>query len=198
MRRLFFITLFLLAAAAAASAQFADGGTLKRAGGKIKLDGRKLTAEEQALLLSDIGGIDYNDAWNRAASRRRVGNTLTIAGSSAIVLGTATTVVGALTSAIGAVAGATGGALVGSIGGEEAAKDLANEGAEAGAKAGDPIIAAGVITAGVGIAALATGIPLLVGGCKRLNHIVAGANQARGSELSLGPAPGGFGLTYRF
>ena len=190
--------LLLLAFSVAASAQYADGGTLKRAGGKIKLDGRKLTAEEQTLLLSDIGGIDYNEAWNQAARRRRVGNTLTIAGSAGIVLGAATTVVGALTSALGAVAGAVGGAMVGSIAGEEAAQDAANEGAEAGAKAGDPIVAAGVITTGVGVAALATGIPLLAGGCKRMNRIVAGANQARGGELSLGPTPGGFGLTYRF
>ena len=190
--------LLLLTCSVGASAQFADGGALKRSGNKIKVDGRKLTAEEQTLLLSDIAGIDYNEAWSREVNHRNAGLALTIAGSAGVVLGAATTVVGALTSAIGAVAGATGGAIVGSIGGEQAAQEAASEGANEGAKAGEPIMTAGLIATGVGAAALATGVPLLIVHCKRMNTIVAGANQARGAELSLAPCNGGIGIALRF
>ena len=190
--------LFLLLFSVAASAQFADSGTLKRSGNRIKLDGRKLTAEEQTVLLSDIAGVDCNEAWSRAASHRKAGTVLTVAGSAGVVIGAATTVVGAMTSALGAVVGATGGALGGAIAGEEAAQQAASQGADKGAKAGEPIMTAGLITAGVGAAALATGVPLLIVHGKRMNKIVAGANQARGVQLSFAPAQDGVGLVLRF
>ena len=198
MKKIVLLFLLLLTCSFAASAQFADGGVLKRSGGKIKVDGRKLTVEEQTLLLSDIAGIDYNEAWSKAAGHRSAGLALTIAGSAGVVLGATTTIVGALTSVVGAVAGATTGAVVGSIGGEEAAQQAANQGANEGVKAGEPIMTAGLIAAGVGAAALATGVPLLIVHCKRMNAIVAGANQARGVEVSLAPCSGGFGLALRF
>ena len=192
------IIVFLMLAGMAASAQYVDGGMLKRSGARIKEDGRKLSKEQQALLLSDIGGTDYTADWSKASGWRTAGIVITAGGAAVTLAGAAVTMVGLLTSTVGAVAGAAGGAIVGSIGGEEASQQAANEGAAAGIDAGKPIVNAGLVTAGIGAATLAAGIPIWCVNSHRLSGIVNTANQSREASLSLGPAPGGFGLCFTF
>jgi hypothetical protein len=172
-------------------AQYAGTGAAKRAGTHIKVDGVKLSREEQAALLSDIGGTDYNPAWQKAKAGRNAGMGLTIGGGAVALGGGAVVLLGLTTSIIGGAAGA----IVGSIGGEEGAQ----QGAQAGVAAGEPYINGGLIATGVGLAAMGAGIPLLAVNCKRLNNIVKDYNGERPeAQLSLGPTGNGLGLTLSF
>lgn len=188
MKRLI-VSLLLLLMSLGAWAQFA--GELHRSGTRLKLDGEKLSREAQAVFLSEIGCLD---SWNKAKSGRNTGIGLTVGGGTAAVGGSLLFLVGATASMLGAVVGGA----VGSIGGEESAQ----QGAENGAKAGEPYMTAGLITAGAGIAAVGVGIPLMAVNGKKLSRIVDAYNAGNGdgptAQLSLGPAPYGFGLTIRF
>ena len=108
MKRLF-LTCFLLLVSVALWGQYA--GVAKRSGTHIKLDGERLTPEQQVALLSDIGGVDYNEPWTRAAKLRNTGLGLTIGGSVVSVAGLATTFIGAVASAFGAAIGAAAGGI---------------------------------------------------------------------------------------
>ena len=172
-------------------AQYAGTGTAKRAGTSIKVDGVKLSREEQAALLSDIGGTDYNPAWQKAKAGRNAGMGLTIGGSLVAMTGGAVFVLGVTSMLVGASLGA----VFGSIGGEEGAQ----QGAQAGVAAGEPYINGGLIATGVGLAAVGAGIPLMAVNCKRLNNIVKDYNGERPeAQLSLGPTGNGLGLTLSF
>ena len=172
-------------------AQYAGTGVAKRAGTHIKVDGVKLSPEEQTTLLSDIGGTDYNPAWQKAKAGRNAGMGLTIGGGAVALGGGAVVLLGLTTSIIGGAAGA----IVGSIGGEEGAQ----QGAEAGVAAGKPYITGGLIATGAGLAAMGAGIPLMAVNCKRLNNIVKDYNGERPeAQLSLGPTGNGLGLTLSF
>ena len=172
-------------------AQYANPGTVKRAGTHLKVDGEKLSPEAQVALLSDINGTDCNPAWDKASSGRNTGLGLTIGGGVALLGGGALVVVGLTASVFGAAAGA----VIGSIGGQDTAQEAANEGASAGV----PYTNAGLITAGVGIAAMGVGIPLMITNTRKLNRIVDACNDGRStSEIILGPTPNGIGIALRF
>ena len=64
-----------------------------RKGTKIKLDGIVLDKDQQALLLSNIDGVDYNEAWADFRGQRHLGNGLVIGGSVLIGVGAAAEVV---------------------------------------------------------------------------------------------------------
>ena len=183
--------LMLMLLSLGAWAQYAGTGVVKRSGTRIKVDGVKLSREEQAALLSDIGGTDYNPAWQKAKSGRNTGIGLTIGGGIVTLAGGTAFMVGLIASTIGAGVGA----VVGSIGGEETAQEAAQQ----GATAGEPYIDGGLIAAGAGLAAMGAGIPLMIVNGKRLGNIVKTCNNDRSeAQLSLGPTGNGFGLVLNF
>ena len=186
--------LVLLLVSFVARAQYADtdAGVLKRSGTHLKMDGVKLSREAQAALLADIDGIDYNKAWNKAKSGRNAGVWLIIGGHVVAIGGVSLATLGVTASLYGALIGAMVGAIVG---GEETAQQAA----DAGATAGDGYIKAGLITGGVGLAAVAAGIPMVIVNSKKLNGIVDDYNAGGpGAQVSLGPTTNGFGLSVRF
>ena len=172
-------------------AQYAGTGVAKRSGTHIKVDGVKLSPGEQAALLADIGGTDFNPAWQKAKSGRNTGLGLTIGGGVVALGGGDVVLLGLTTSIFGAVIGGA----VGSIGGEESAQQAAQK----GASAGEPYIIGGLAAAGAGLAAMGTGIPLMAVNCKRLNNIVKDYNGSKPeNHLSLGPTVNGFGIILDF
>ena len=187
-----FITLVLIMLSTAAWAQYANPEVLKRTGSHMKLDGVKLTADEQAALLADIDGTDYTKAWHSASVMRGTGMGLAIGGTAVAAGGMVTTFIGLLVTVVGAGAGA----VVGSIGGEESAENAAQQGAQAGS----PYITGGLIATGVGLAAVGTGIPLWVIGGTRMSKITDSFNQSQRStaQLTFGSTPSGVGLSLRF
>ena len=183
--------MMLLLLSLGAWAQYNGTGIVRRAGTRIKVDGVKLSREDQEALLSDIAGKDCNPAWQKAKTGRNAGMGLTIGGGVVALGGSAAVLVGLTASVIGAGVGA----VVGSIGGEEGAQ----QGAEQGAAAGEPYITGGLIATGAGLAAMGAGIPLMIVNNKKLNNIVRTCNEERsGAQLSLGPTGNGFGLVLNF
>ena len=173
-------------------AQYTNPQVLKRAGSHMKLDGVKLSADEQAALLADIDGTDYTKAWHSASVMRGTGMGLAIGGTAVAAGGIVTTFLGLVVTVVGAGTGA----VVGSIGGEESAENAAQQGAQAGS----PYITGGLIATGVGLAALGAGIPLWVIGGTRMSKITDSFNQSQSSsaQLTFGSTPSGVGLSLRF
>ena len=185
------ILMLLLLSLGAAWAQYNGTGTIKRVGATITVDGEKLTPEEQAALLANINGMDYNLAWQKAKAGRSTGMWLTIGGGVALLGGGVATLMGLTVS----LAGATVGAIAGSIGGEQGAQ----QGAQQGATAGKPLATGGAIAAGTGVVAMVAGIPTLISNNKKLNEIVGACNNGRsGAQLSLAPTGNGLGLVLNF
>lgn len=193
-----FLILFFLTLTLSASAQY-----ISHKGGTILLDGEKLSKEDAQVLLSDINGVDYSNAWYGYNTWRKTGLGLTIGGSIVAGGGALTFLTGALVSMFGAVIGGAAGAIGG--------PDSASSGAEAGAKAGQPIMTGGLIATGVGAACLGAGIPLLAVNSHRMNRIVKDYNAAIPApaveepaveepavEVAFGPAPSGIGFTVNF
>ena len=169
---------------------------VNRKGTHLVRDGQKLSREEQAQLLADIDGNDYNPAWNRAAIWRNTGLGLTIGGGTLLGVGAGVTVFGVIVAAVGTAVGAAAGAVAGGSSG-------AQQGAQAGVKAGQPIITGGLITGAVGVVALGVGIPVLAVNGKKLNSIAKAYNQTqvpeeKPVEVAFGPAPSGIGITLTF
>ncbi|MBR5176588.1 MAG: hypothetical protein IKW89_11760 [Bacteroidales bacterium] len=191
MRRFIFV-IILMSLSLCAWAQYAGTGTIKRAGTHIVMDGERLSPEAQEALLADIGGLDYNSAWDLARKGRNTGLGLVIGGSVATIGGSVVTLLGLATSVIGA---AVGGA-VGSVGGQESAQ----HGAEEGAKAGNSLTIGGLITSGLGLVTTGIGIPMIVKNNRTLNEIVNGYNNGRqpNVKLGFGPTENGIGLALRF
>ena len=198
MKKYWILALLLLSLSGMAQAQVA--GTLKRAGGSLKMDDVKLSATAQDSLLRDICGVDCRQAWSQARKGRSAGMGLVIGGGVTVAAGLTTVLLGAMTSMVGAAAGAVGGAVAGSIGGQNVAQQTASEAAGKGASAGAPFITGGLIATGVGVACLGAGIPLLAVNCRKMNNIVKDYNDRSAPEvqLSFAPAPDGPGLILRF
>ena len=199
----FVLALVLLTACAAAYAQYLPipEGQAKRIGSKIRIDGQKLTPEQQTLLLQDIDGVDYTRKWNNARLTRNWGIGLTAAGGTVAVVGAGGTLVMVLATAFGVAIGAGAGAVVGSVGGEETASDTASEAANNIAEEMGPKIAAWMGVTGVGLVSTAVGIPLWVVGSSKMGKIVKTYNgSARHSDSGpyFGPTASGAGLAFVF
>lgn len=195
------LALVLLTACAAAYAQYIPDGTAKRVGSKIRIDGQKLTKEQQLVLLSDIDGKDYTRDWNKGRITRGWGMGLTIGGGTVAVVGACGTMIMLVATAFGVAIGAGTGAIVGSIGGEEAASETASEAANNVAEEMTPIINALATVTGVGVVSTAVGIPLWVVGSKKMGKIVKtynGTSRHADSGLYFGPTASGAGLAYVF
>ena len=189
MKRILF-TLLLMLLSIGAWAQYTGTDAIKRAGTHIKVNGERLSQEAQAALLADIGGQDYNAAWEKASKGRNTGMGLAIGGGVATLCGGAVTFLGLTTSVFGAIVGGA----VGSIGGQESAQQAANE----GASAGKPYTTAGLITSGLGIAAAAVGIPMISKNNKTLNGIVNKYNNRTTAQVCVGSTENGIGLALVF
>ena len=168
----------------------------------MKIDGQKLTKEQQAFILQDIDGQDFTREWEKARKGRAWGMGLTIGGSVATVGGGVAILGGAIIEALVVAIAAGTGAVVGSIGGEEAAADTANEAATNAAEGFESYYAACGAVMGAGIVSTAAGIPLLTINCRKMNKIVKRYNNQNvfsDGGLYFGPtASGGTGLAFVF
>lgn len=195
------LAIVLLTACAAAYGQYIPEGTLKRSGSGMKINGQKLSKEQQTLLLSDIDGNDYTRTWKNANLTRKWGIGLTAAGGTVAVVGAGGTMVMAIAAALGVAIGASAGAIVGSVGGEEQASESASEAANNVAEEMGPKIAAWATVTGVGLVSTAVGIPLWVAGSKKMGKIVKtynGTSHHADSGLYFGPTASGAGFAYVF
>lgn len=192
MKRWIFI-LFFLTLTLSASAQY-----ISHKGSTILRDGEKLSKEEAQVLLSDVNGMDYSNAWYGYNAWRNTGLGLTIGGGIAVAGGGVVFMGGVLVSVVGVAVGASAGAIGGSEG--------AQAGAEAGAQAGQPLMTGGLIAMGVGAVCLGAGIPLLSVNATRMNRVVKDYNgslpaptvEEPAVEVAFGPAPSGIGFTVNF
>ena len=191
MRRII-VAVTLLLLSFGAWAQYADAGFIKRVGTHIEMDGERLSTQDQAALLADIGGHDFNAEWERARKGRNTGLGLVIGGGAATLAGFTVLLLGATTSLVGAAIGGS----IGAIGGEEGAQ----QGAEEGAKAGNPLIISGLITSGAGLVTAGVGVPILVKNCDKLNSIVNTHNNGGipTAQLNFGHTGNGIGLALKF
>lgn len=186
------VTLILMVISLGAWAQYAGTGTIRRAGSHIEMNGERLSPDAQAALLADIGGKDYNAAWEQARKGRNTGTGLAIGGGAAFLVGGTVGMLGLTTSLLGAAVGGT----IGSIGGKEGAQ----QGAEEGAQAGGPIMTAGLVVAGLGLVATGIGIPMIVSNTRMMNGIVNTYNNGGrpSAQVSFGATDNGIGLALRF
>ncbi|MBR6305502.1 MAG: hypothetical protein IKR38_01815 [Bacteroidales bacterium] len=195
------LAIVLLTACAAAYGQYIPDGTAKRYGSKIRIDGQKLTPQQQVMLLSDIDGKDYNRSWKNANLTRKWGIGLTAAGGTVAVVGAGGTLVMIIATAFGVGLGAVAGAMAGSVGGEEQASETASEAADNVAEEMGPKIAAWATVTGVGLVSTAVGIPLWITGSSKMGKIVKtynGAARHADSGLYFGPTASGAGFAYVF
>ena len=189
------LALALMTACFAASAQYLPVGVAKRSGGHIKIDGERLTTEQQALFLSDINGQDFTAQWKKNNSWRKTGIWLTSVGGAAVVGGLGTTLIGAVAMIFGVAIGASTAAVVAgtaSGGDEQASSDAANEAANNAAEGIAPIMNTGLAITAVGTVSMVAGIPMIVVNCSKMNKIVKAHNNSlaleSSPELSLSPA----------
>ncbi len=201
MRKLFVLSLLLLACLSA----FAEPGARKeerraqkdsikaaemigahRKGTKIKLDGTVLNKEQQALLLSDIDGIDYNKDWAGFAKQRRLGNGLTIGGSVFVGVGAAAEVVALGYVVVGALVAVL---TVGQADMNEVMKPAGY------------FAAGGMASAAVGAGLMAFGIPIRVKADKKMKATCEGYNNATErveKEIIFGGTNSGVGIAFSF
>ena len=182
------VILVLMLTAVAAQAQYLDGPYVRR-GGHLKGANGKLSKEETAAVLSNIGGQDFTADWNKANGWRKAGIWMIAGGSATAVGGAVVFLLGATVSAIG---GATGAVIGGMVGGD----DGASQGADEGVKAGEPYMTAGLIVGAAGLATATAGIPILIVNCSKMNGIVRKSNDT--VQLSLASGPNGMGLRLSF
>jgi hypothetical protein len=152
----------------------------------ICIDGEKLSAGQQSLLLSDIEGVDYNDVWAGYRKQRRLGNGLAIGGSAMIGVGA---VAGGVSLAY-VLAGVLGAALTLGKGDVNPIMDTAGYWA-----------IGGLVSAGAGAGLLAAGIPIRVKADKKMKSVCDSYNNAsRRVEKSvlLGPTASGVGISVNF
>ena len=165
---------------------------LKRHRKGLKLDGVKLTAEEQEAILKDIGGVDYNDQWAEYVSRRKLGAALTGAGCGVAALGATVFAGTGLVYVVGLIFVAP----ASSIGdnGEKTLDDYRKE--------FDPwFVGSGIVTA-AGATMFVAGLPMLISNNRKLKKITDEYNRIErekaGVQLAFASTPNGLGLVLTF
>ena len=157
-----------------------------RKGTKIKLDGIKLTPEQQSLLLSNIDSEDYNPAWADYSKQRHLGNGLAIGGSSLMVLGAASEVI-----ALGLV---VSGVFVGIFSfGHADMDELMNPAAY--------FAVGGLAAGGIGAGAIAVGIPIRAKADKKMKatcDLYNNATERVEKSVIFGTTASGVGLSFNF
>lgn len=157
-----------------------------RKGTKIKLDGIVLNKDQQALLLSNIDGVDYNEAWADYRWKRHLGNGLAIGGSVLIGVGAAAEVV------------ALGYVVVGVI---VAAFTFGQADMNEIMKPAGYFAVGGLASAGVGAGVMAVGIPIRVKADKKMKATCEGYNNATervSKEVIFGGTNSGVGIAFNF
>lgn len=157
-----------------------------RKGTKIKLDGIVLDKDQQALLLSNIDGVDYNEAWADYRGKRHLGNGLAIGGSVLIGVGAAAEVV------------ALGYVVVGVI---VAAFTFGQADMDEIMKPAGYFAVGGLASAGVGAGVMAVGIPIRVKADKKMKATCEGYNNATervSKEVIFGGTNSGVGIAFNF
>ena len=183
---IFFLAALLLLPGSGALAQTIpswEPGQLVRKGTRIAIDSVKLDKAGTLLLLEQAGGPQLATDWEKAVSLRHWGIGLTAGGFTLAAAG----YLYCVTMAVGGAVAST----VVAVGGEEAVKGVWDD--------MSPQLTAGVVVAGIGLAAGLTGTGLLIAGNSRLRRTVKTLNEpAAPAALTLGPTPSGIGLALRF
>lgn len=193
MERLFAFLVAVCCLSIAASAQYTDDtqSILRRKRAGLTLDGQKLSAEEQAQLLSDIGGLDYTEQWNRYARGRRTGIALISVGAATAAAGAAVVAGTGLVYVVGLI-------IVAPVAG---VSDNGDEVVDDYGRSFRPWFTGGFIALGAGAAVAVAGIPVTVKNCRRMNGIVDRYNEEYtqpAAELAFGATGNGIGLMLRF
>jgi hypothetical protein len=162
-------------------------GELKRRGTKLAVLDEKLDKEATLALLTQVGGTDMADAWEKACSLRGWGIGLTSGGYTLAAAGFCFGGIYILAGVVGTIFAA--------IGGQEAVDKLW---ADLG-----PNVTIGGVVMGVGLAAGTTGVVLLCVGNGNLRKMTRTADAAglpplTDVQLTFGPTPSGMGLALRF
>ena len=184
------VLLLALLWAATAFAQYVPEwhqGELKRRGTKLAVLDEKLDKEATQALLTQVGGTDMADAWEKACSLRGWGIGLTSGGYTLAAAGFCFGGIYILAGVVGTIFAA--------IGGQEAVDKLW---ADLG-----PRVYIGGVGMIAGLAAGTTGIVLLSVGNSNLKKLAktcdaAGLGPQTGVQLAFGPTPSGVGLALRF
>ncbi len=179
--------LALMLTAFAAGAQYKPSGELQKKGGRLYMEGQKLTNEQISHTLSTVmndEGVAYDQSWNSAYKMRTSGIVLTSVGSAACVAGSFVYIVGVakvIASGIGAgIAGDPDGIV------------------------GENELVGGAVLLGSGVAMVGSGIPLWCVGGNRMKKVVNGYNSQLPASLgpdmvlAVGPCPNGIGLSLTF
>ena len=181
MKRILLLMVLVLLGTSA-FAQYIPDGPLQRRGSHLRAGKQTLTSGQQSLVLSDIDGVDYNKAWDKAAVLREKGNRQILKGSLCIVGG-----------AVGLVGGYYLGMtslLMGVIG----AIDETNYGFSNGAMFLGPVSLGlfflGLNGAVTGLFMVPIGIYRSVSGSTKMNHIV--------KYYNMGLTDNGIGLSFNF
>ena len=197
MKPRFLLTAICMFVSLAAFAQFNDSefnGVLERYRAGMKMDGTVLNADEQALILANVDGVDRTAEWAKYKKNRAIGKGLIIGGSSAAAAG-AVVFVG--TGVVWVLVAALGGGIAAAAGGDgqEAVDNIS--------KQFEPwFIGSGAVTI-AGAGAAIAGIPMVVVNNRKMNGIVNDWNNANGHgtedvSLNFGAAPSGIGFTLNF
>ena len=194
--RKFIFSLILLLLGVSAYGQYIDSTAvnhvLKRRGSALRLDGQRLSRADQMILLSDIDGVDYTEAWKKARGWRAAGIGMISGGSALAVFGVGYTFVYLIAGMMGVAIGATASAMVGGDG-NEAAEEISND--------IEPYINAGLIMTGVGIGTAVAGIPVTAVNSHKMSKIVKQYNatqSAPAAEVTFGPTASGVGFAINF
>ena len=177
----FYVICVGLLIAVCASAQYVPGySSLETKGSRVYADGVLLDKSAAASCFSNMDGADRSDEYLKYRSAYKAGLGLTIGGASAIAVGSVTALVGLAATVVVAPAAALGGKEVpGKITG---------------------ITIAGVSVMGIGVAALAAGIPTMSIYKKRIRDLSDSYNSQRkqGAEVYFGGQSCGVGLALNF
>lgn len=194
MRRLFFIVV-LFGFSVVAYAQWIPQGHLDKAGSHLELDGKRLSQEEQDLLLSNVNGVNYSKQWAKATVRKRLFLGEFVLGGASIAGGLSMFAVHFLPFALGSIfSGAR-------------AKGDPDETKRIKAQLREehlPGIRYSIIPILAGSALLSTGISFHAKYNRFMNNVVDYYNGDEerqpelGTRLLLGPTPNGFGLALQF
>ena len=169
--------------------------TVTNKNGKEVVKNVKFSKEEQAAILSDVNGIDFNPLWKKSAIMQTTGMWMLI-GGSLFMIGGGAAGGGLLLAGVVVMPIVVALVAVFSFGQADIQEIVDNFWKEIGPKAA---VGGSIAVAGTAIAI--TGAVLLAVGHKNLKRTVKYTNAIGKPSyglLNVGATPGGFGLTYNF
>lgn len=190
----------MIAVAAFSSEQDTSGIMVKK-GGRIFIDGQKLSESQ---VLSSFSGLNLEDGtrydvlWAKVAKRRSVGVGLTIAGSSTLAVGAGAFAVGFVYLIVTAVA-----TPFYAIANAYGAQETVAEGLDGNVRTASAFLLGGTIGCVSGIGMLGAGIPILCVNNSRMKKYVNAYNGSllpapQKVTLNFGAQRNGIGLALNF